>query len=557
MRKSSHVAHFLWIWSCPCDIVIIKCASYIKVFRSFFCWTVISYQNVSFLIAQLFHTLNAQMLINVTNFVQNLNGNLPWMTVENTSEVNCLLNLCPKINLYILDLRHVSSEDCVNHLVANYMFNPTALFVIFINSIKEFNLYFLARRYVDKVLLLDKDGQIFSYFPYKYGNVNNPDLAPINIGLCNSTQEINLNSIGQKAKSWENTTINVLFRVTAPYVTGNNDGMEENCIKLFKKYLKVNASIKYLQFGTTTVPYLKQKKELESYRADIFGGHITTISSDVVRFDITPSYFYDSMRFVTPRPLPMSVWKRLYRVVPQRFWMLLLVATIISSTISKLFYQIGLQDKCFALLQILVGAPIRLHTSRVSEKTLFTAWLIYFTIISNLFKNAMLIITATSMDMEPLDTLEDIINSKLPIQSMFDLKPFMDPSSELGNVHKCFNNHMTCFNKTAFQQNAITVGGHGILSFYTIPKYYMRDGKILVHLSEAAVYYFYVQLLFTKGHPLFPQSSQIILRSLSNGWFPNEFAKIKYRGFVGLCFNFKIDNIKDEPLTHVNNAQIV
>lgn len=229
-----------------------------------------------------------------------------------------------------------------------------------------------------------------------------------------------------------------------------------------------------------------------------------------------------------------------------------MVAAIISAIITKLFHQLSLLDKCFAVLQILVGAPIRLHTTRVSEKTLFTAWLIYFMIISNLFKNAMLIITATSMNMEPLDTLEDIINSKLPIQSMFDIKPFMDPKYDIGNVHKC-SDHMTCFNKTAFQQNAITVGGHGILSFYTIPKYYMKDGKILVHLSEAVVYYFHVQLLFTKGHPLFPQSSEIILRSLSNGWFPNEFSKIKYKVYL---YVHKKSALRSEMLTFNDLKQI-
>lgn len=185
----------------------------------------------------------------VTNFVELLRGNVPWMTVQNTSEIKCLLIMCPKINAYILDLRHESSEELLNHLAANHMFNPTALFAIFINSIEKFNLHVLANRYVDKVLLLDKNGSIFSYFPYKYGNVNNPDLALIKIGLCNSSQELNLAAIGHRPKTWENTTVNVLFRVTAPYVTGNNDGMEENCIKLFKKYLKVNASIEYLQFG--------------------------------------------------------------------------------------------------------------------------------------------------------------------------------------------------------------------------------------------------------------------------------------------------------------------
>lgn len=281
------------------------------------------------------------------------------------------------------------------------------------------------------------------------------------------------------------------------------------------------------------MPYTKQKEALLSGNADVFGGYVTPVSSDIWNFDVTPSYYNDTLNFICPVAPQVSIWIRLLSIFPCNFWVKLFSLMIVSALIGKLFYKLPFVKGVLEVLAILTENNIPPTGFRIcSARILHVSWLFLAMIAMTGFKSHLSLIMETVDFAKPLDSLDDIINSGLPIHSMIDLRPYYGIPEEkrklnLSDVKPC-TSFIDCHKRVSEYQNLVSVGGSGLLKYYYIPRFYMKNGESTVHISSEAVYSFRFHLLFRKGHPLFEPCSKIILLSMSNGWFAKKFSDMKH-----------------------------
>lgn len=261
---------------------------------------------------------------------------------------------------------------------------------------------------------------------------------------------------------------------------------------------------------------------------DIFGGHVIIFSEDVRRFDFSPTYLFDSVRFISPKPINMSRWERLFKVYSLLFWILLLIAFSISTFLTKIFYKIGLQDNLFAIIAIYVGESVKyLSTNVLSQKIIFIIWIFAFAVLSKLFSNILIVLSATTLKSKHLiETLDDVVKSGLPVYSVGNLSSFYYLPSEREKL-KLFEHHYcqdyrTCLRNIIENQNSILVGGGEVFKFNYFPLMQAPKGEAMFHMSNERLNSFPLLFLFSKGHPLYESFSKIFHTIQENGWIPHK-----------------------------------
>ncbi|XP_066154066.1 uncharacterized protein [Euwallacea fornicatus] len=459
----------------------------------------------------------------LTNFEGFLYKRAPLVRVSNRGTVKCFRR-CPEVDAYILDFQKVNISNLLRNLESNRICNPSSFFIARISSVANVDFALFAEKYIEKILLVDAKRDIHTYHPYKYENLRDPYLQPHKYGSCDELHlKPKINLLMSKPKYWRNTTFSAILRVTPPYVVGNGTGLEELMLKYIKSVLKTHIVVEYVHFENTTIPYRREKRKIRERKRDIFGGHVMPLEDDIGKFEISPAYLYDQMVFISPKPLDVHLWKRVFPLFPNTFWFFLSIAICTSSLVTKKFYNIYVLQSVLVYAQILMGVPVGLmKTDQTPLRVLFAAWLLFFTILSTVFKNVLILMSVTTLKSKGINTIEEVAASKLPIYSMGDMKLyFTSPSQQQlinwGVVHKC-NNYMMCVDNVAKYQSSIAIGGLEIMSMHIIPLLYVRDNEIMLHLSKNAIFGFPIQLVYTKGHPIHEQLSKIIQRGVANGW---------------------------------------
>ncbi|KAF7276727.1 hypothetical protein GWI33_009882 [Rhynchophorus ferrugineus] len=137
---------------------------------------------------------------------------------------------------------------------------------------------------------------------------------------------------------------------------------------------------------------------------------------------------------------------------------------------------------------------------RLSMKIDITDWLLAMMTTSAIFKNSLIIITAS--------TMTSLISSGLNLSQYYD------------DFQYEYCNNIDCIKRSAFEKDAVAPSMEIGTSLYYIPLYFTnRDGQSIIHITKEVVFTKMVHMIFTKGHPLFGQCQRIILQSVQNGWF--------------------------------------
>lgn len=458
--------------------------------------------------------------------------------ISNRTKSRCLRSL-PEPYMYILDLRFITVDSTIEWLRDIHLFNPRAIFYLIIPDMIKVQVTKFFNNYIFKVVFVD----IFGGRVYTWWNYNNSCMTTLH-KFSEECDNIKAFIWNQKSEQfWKNKTVTVGLRIGAPFVTGQETGLEEMMFRYIQDWLKLNISFWYLPteviylvlfylFHTIffmfqlTVPYAKTKQAILNRSVDIFGGHLVIISEDVRRFDFSPTYLFDSVRFVSPKPLNMSRWERLFKVYSLLFWILLLIACIISLFLTKICYHIGFQDSLLAFIAMYVGEAVKyLSTNVLSQKIIFTIWIFAFAILSKIFSNFLIVLSATTLKSHHLiETLDDVVKSGLPVYSIANLTTFyyLPTSSERAKLNlferRHCNDYRTCLRSLIENQNFILVGGGEVFKFNYFPLMQAPKGEPVFHMSKERLNSFPLLFLFSKGHPLYKSFSKIFYISQENGW---------------------------------------
>lgn len=185
-----------------------------------------------------------------------------------------------------------------------------------------------------------------------------------------------------------------------------------------------------------------------------------------------------------------------------------------------------------------------------SHRIILASWFFFTLVTSTLFKSNLIILMATVERKHALDTLDDIIASKLPINSMIDLRPYYDSPDEprkldFASIGKC-SGFTQCQMDTSINQNSISIGGRSILEEFFIPKHFIKNGELTVHISKEVIYAFHFHLLFRKGHPVYKQCSKKIRALRVNGWFAKVIRDMRHQLYLQ---TFKVRRIKSKVVS--------
>jgi hypothetical protein len=209
------------------------------------------------------------------------------------------------------------------------------------------------------VALVTGSDQIYTYLPYQNEDINRPDTTPVYVGKCQDS----VDPFFQKLpKFWTNTTVKVLTKCIAPYVecVGEISGPEIQIFKLVQGVLKFKTEYvldKTMQFGMvkTNGSYSASFRCLQERQVDMSLGAFRSIGHTQFRdFDFSTNHMEDRLVWVVPKALPLAHWIRIVKTFELKFWITLIILTIIVSKIiqkislvakepSKIFYQFPLQ----------------------------------------------------------------------------------------------------------------------------------------------------------------------------------------------------------------------
>lgn len=216
-------------------------------------------------IGNIFKTYNPTGFLEVivTNLEEKLlDNNIPLTRIRFSDFQNYTeaFQIWKKVRLYILDFRppnhNITIRRMLDLIPRSYLQNQ---FYFIVRTTEQVPFEFLAENYIDNVLVFTETGSIFTYFPYKFGNIKNPDLEAIQIGSCHNTNDVSITK--KETKNWKNSTLRAILRVTTPYVNGDGNGVEEKLLQLIQNQLKFKMSYEYLEFGVKQRYILLNKAE--------------------------------------------------------------------------------------------------------------------------------------------------------------------------------------------------------------------------------------------------------------------------------------------------------
>lgn len=175
----------------------------------------------------------------VTN-VPELKYDRTLVRISNKTKSRCLRSL-PEPYIYILDLRSITVDSTIKWLKDIHLFNPRAIFYLIIPEMGKVQVTKLLNNYIFKVWFVD----IFTGHFYTWLNYNKSRGAKLNKFAveCGNIKDFIWN---QSEQFWENKTVTVGLRIGAPFVTGQETGLEEMVFKYIQDWLKLNISFWYL-----------------------------------------------------------------------------------------------------------------------------------------------------------------------------------------------------------------------------------------------------------------------------------------------------------------------
>lgn len=277
---------------------------------------------------------------------------------------------------------------------------------------------------------------------------------------------------------------------------------------------------------------------LKNLEADVLVGYNSLEEDTPKYFDISNAFYSDSLAWISPSPLEMTYWKRIYKMFSIKVWMVLATSALVWIFMVNLAHKnINLFELSFMVFQILLEHSVSKHQikRKLSLRLMLLAWMTSFLVISTLFKNSLVIILGTEKRTAELFYLNDILyTSELKITSYINLsKLYVDLDNNkdyplnFNEIQYC-RSVLRCVNRTAFERNVVTTAPKSIVRYNWIPKYYINnEGKVLITVSREVIRPFFIHLIFSKGYPLFPQINAITMRMYETGWLDHLYNEMR------------------------------
>lgn len=189
--------------------------------------------------------LNSYLVVEKDKCLQRLKEKLDLRTLPTLKTPNYETYFGETI-YYVVQMKSIDYVQIINNLQRESYWNSRGRFLLnFADRNIDLNelFKFMAKLYIYNVIVSFDDGKLFTYFPYKYGNINRPDLEPHFLGKCDDNLDLIGNFYPEKLPIlWFNTTLNVAYvyvRLYAMCVDCFARGIEFEILDIVKDRLKI------------------------------------------------------------------------------------------------------------------------------------------------------------------------------------------------------------------------------------------------------------------------------------------------------------------------------
>ena len=432
-----------------------------------------------------------------------------------------------KASTYLLT-SSIDLENTLDRWSQSDFFNPRAKFWILNTTPTRQFFKILAKFYIVDVRVVTTTSQVYTYDPYKFQSVSNPDTNPIHLGGCQNPDQHSQNL----PKFWQNTTLKIITKCMTPYVNcvRRIAGIEPAIFTLIQRKLKFES--RYVIDNSSTFGLVKKNGTysasfglLQRHQAHMAMGGFRTIGSTQYRdFDYATNHLEDKLVWVVPQALPLVHWMRIIKTFHWKFWLLLTIATVLVSKIleqarrlrhepSKIFADFALGTT----FRLLVGENLKKTPSTTLVRVIFIFW-IYFCMTFNITFNSDLVnvFFANFMSYQ-IDSFDEIVRSRLHVGLTDDVMNLLQGDQDWSlltakkHVLTCpFGT--SCLNRTIFQRDLVCCWAERSIKYRMATSY--QTG---VHLIDDHLLYFYVVFYFVKGYPMVPGINQVINELKSAG----------------------------------------
>lgn len=406
-----------------------------------------------------------------------------------------LLNIFIKFSAYVIVVKTTNLEDNLKVLASMIRFNPRAKFIIILEGSVSINIWRILVRYyiINVVVVQTEDLELFTYFPYKYENLREPDLETFNLGSCwdHDTSKGSL-SLEKIPKQWRNTTIIVAYMPLKPYVLNvtAHEGIEVKLVDMMSAFMKYNVSYSTVQYFDWGVYFAKNHtysgpiSAIQNYEADFVIGHFHLREEErIIDFDTTFSYMDDDICWIVPIASIRSHWQNIMNIFNTATWWMTIISMFLSYVAWQFFtwgspytqpaaYRYYQTPWCSMEVPFLhfLGLPIVHEPKSWATRFLLMVIFVFCFILVTGWKSYLIDSLTHDISEYQIQNLRDIINSKLIFGVYYELidlqcaegTPEGDYVCENADRHICDASH-ACLNRVAYQADMVTIATKRIL----------------------------------------------------------------------------------------------
>ncbi|KAF7269452.1 hypothetical protein GWI33_017503 [Rhynchophorus ferrugineus] len=417
--------------------------------------------------------------------------------------------------VYIFDIRTSKLLSSFLWYFKNGYFEVRAFYIVILPKITKKFLNILAQQYACNLYVIQDDFRVFTYFPYRFENILEPDLAPVYVGSCLKPNQMKNTEVSRYPKLWRNSTIRTYERVVFPFITENGRGIEQRYLKdiLNKFGITLKAEIANYTFqglkrnGTYDNEGLKK---LYDRRTDMVLGKYHAIVTELripKDFDASVVYMLDNVHFIVPVPTAKSYIAQIFSVLNLENNYTLILLIIFWCLFVSIVYKESFGGLIFLSFRIIHGIPVP-SIQRYKFRFLLSIWLLCL-FVCNLIFQSFLVSIFPRIQLNPdMDSEADIINSKLPIKVSSDIYEIYRNSRAKDDVklfhmmYECID-YTHCIREICQNRSAVTIRSR-VSFLFTARNVCMNTtvGNLKIHIGPQ-IRQSYNCVYFSKGYPAF------------------------------------------------------
>lgn len=455
-----------------------------------------------------------------------LNINLPIIKFNTTETLKNVFKLAIQPDVYVLK-ETPNIEELIKKLYFKGLFNPRGKFIILTNKLKMSTFKILEDNFIYKVIIILK------------GIVNNSRIVKkrkfkiINALECHDSFNNRIDAFRYTIRE-KIRELNIIYQKQPPYVISPKEGLNTEIVNLIASSLKVKPNYK-LSNLSDTIGFVDENGQTTGMLLDVRNGKfdlsiniLISFFNEYLYFDITIPIMDDVGAFIVARNRVTDYWKMFYEEFTLTVWICLFASIVICYVILYMIQKNLPNAKhnsslFINILRLFLEGTSPIKSDSQAFNILFLFVLFNSFILTTLYKSKQFNFMNTDQSYQRISSEQDIFKYKLRIvlnKGVFMYNAASDkPLEKLLNKYDPIicNQTISCMYMTAFNKDLVGIHTLRTVKYYISKELVDSEGKSLIYILRSDHMRSYFYWFFRKGHPLFEQFNEKLLKAREAG----------------------------------------